>query len=1396
MTTINGQDLPFEIEVEDLNLHENSRDMDIRVMNDRMYVRTSLNCLYSGSLDGRNLKQLECDPNETYNFIFNNGPGFFRLAGLRQDGKYPLYFYDSEDNRHEAFVSDTPIWHTRFLPSGDLLVVTGDKIYRVDAQGENLTELIEFIGGPFYPSAAVLGDVALFYVGEGDLYISDGTVEGTYQAGTDVGRWYIDDARRSADHVYIKNLEDNSLWDVHLRRNGFAEKIWDSEIMGSEGDQLRDHFTVNEKLLITIYEPAVRLIHLYKYENGALHPMKKPGTNDQYRVTEVHYTEDDRAIFRGGNRSQFGMYVTDGTSEGTRLVVDWKFREDYTWWDVPHFERLSEDLFLFDAKKYQVEGVYRLFTMDLSNGTVKDAGPIDGSNYYLHLHELKNHYLLYSWDNHLLLDKESLELSPFGFNPDGLHSHTVGDSHIYMLDPRDENYRRSTITAIDKGDANWESFSLPRSPEGDVQYVEDLIGHQGNVYAIGRTSDFAYRLYQLEGGSEEISFVCNLPTSPRHSDIRAYFTGADGELFFDTHGLMYRYDPDGISALGEKDYGAVPDSYVGQLDGVDLFQVGHQVKMPELNKRVSIPYFNMWYDNKVSPAVLSNDKFYVLTHKIEESDSSAMTVIHSGDLSTTVLMDTVVSYRSERNPGEYFPVLAPLRDKLYYVVRRLNKPGEPEVVWHSLNTRTGATGPAAELATVTHAGGRAVVFEDHLYFISNHGGTDRLMRLGGDGMLDQLAVVKEGEELVDVMTFKTSVIAMTDYHIIDVDRLSTLTTCPEGKQFEQMKDVGGELFVEISDAEGLGFYSYRSESNRFVPLATGFDFPEDLDAGRRYERSNAVIGNNVMFRGIKDGTYYFMLYNAKQQKYLEIGKMDNSFVYGYSGPLGMAHEGRYYYTFLDPELGLELHHFRPPFTHTLSGTVTDSEGRPVVNRRVEAIGRDGLSSFTDSLGRYTLYLDAEEGYTIQVVADVCYAGSGAVSIVTDGGDEIDLKQDFTIDGKDGQTVLSAHLASGPARCGFTVPFWLTVNNTGCQSQNGEMVLELHEEVSLVNAETEPTDFNEETNRLRWNFSDLAPGSQHQIALQLRMPSERLAGQPIPMNAISITTDTDGTEIRDTFFYDDILRCAIDPNDKRSWPARAEASNSNYTQLDEAITYMIRFQNTGNDTAFTVRLEDQLSTDLDWNTFRPLTASHGDPRVTLGEGGNLEVLFPNILLPDSSTNEPASHGFFSFEIRAKKGLDDFTAIDNTAGIYFDFNKPVITNTVTNTLVETLDADQDGYLFFADCDDANAAINPGAKELPGNGVDENCDGSDAPTSVPVFASRILEVAPNPTHDAVRIRLSEAIPVRYTLIDPRGRRVGEGRFQGETILDLARLPVGLYLVRLSDYRGGSANLRVLRQ
>jgi len=136
--------------------------------------------------------------------------------------------------------------------------------------------------------------------------------------------------------------------------------------------------------------------------------------------------------------------------------------------------------------------------------------------------------------------------------------------------------------------------------------------------------------------------------------------------------------------------------------------------------------------------------------------------------------------------------------------------------------------------------------------------------------------------------------------------------------------------------------------------------------------------------------------------------------------------------------------------------------------------------------------------------------------------------------------------------------------------------------------------------------------------------------------------------------------SFDPNDKILHINESTDSIECFTYTDQ-FEYTIRFQNTGNDTAFTVRILDTLATSLDLSTFG-ITGSSHPYQFSLESGRVLNFIFPNILLPDSTTNEPESHGYISFQIDPKRP-SDFSSmaqtIQNRAAIYFDFNDPIIT-----------------------------------------------------------------------------------------------------------------------------------------
>lgn len=138
---------------------------------------------------------------------------------------------------------------------------------------------------------------------------------------------------------------------------------------------------------------------------------------------------------------------------------------------------------------------------------------------------------------------------------------------------------------------------------------------------------------------------------------------------------------------------------------------------------------------------------------------------------------------------------------------------------------------------------------------------------------------------------------------------------------------------------------------------------------------------------------------------------------------------------------------------------------------------------------------------------------------------------------------------------------------------------------------------------------------------------------------------------------DVIRNSYDPNQKTVYPAGA---GSNHIITDDIqLEYLLEFQNTGNDTAYVVRIVDTLPHYLDPATITFGASSH-DYEYRFLNSHVIEFLFEGIHLVDSTTNEPESHGFVKFTIDQIAENENGTIIDNDVAIYFDYNDPVITN----------------------------------------------------------------------------------------------------------------------------------------
>lgn len=319
--------------------------------------------------------------------------------------------------------------------------------------------------------------------------------------------------------------------------------------------------------------------------------------------------------------------------------------------------------------------------------------------------------------------------------------------------------------------------------------------------------------------------------------------------------------------------------------------------------------------------------------------------------------------------------------------------------------------------------------------------------------------------------------------------------------------------------------------------------------------------------------------------------------------------------------------------------------------------------------------------------------------------------------------------------GLPVSTVFTLSNVGADTISGTLQVVLDENLELISTTPDSASFNG-ANLISWQFIDLKPLEQRNFLTRLRV---KLL---IPSTPIAIVAQASNVgDITPKNNIDTLMRIVLgsfDPNDKQV--DRKQIRSDEALEKPE-LTYTIRFQNTGNYPAFTVRLLDTLSTWLDVSTLKVLAASH-PWTANLRENNILEFVFDNINLPDSTMDLAGSQGFIKFSLATKGLIPPDSMIYNQAHIYFDLNEPITTNQavtrINQLVVKTVE-------WFN-------------RILP------------------------LQVSPNPTDQFLQINLPEAEGPSGMLwiANTYGQIVERQTFKGNPIVqDVRTLPSGTYFI-----------------
>ncbi|MEM7368136.1 MAG: two-component regulator propeller domain-containing protein [Bacteroidota bacterium] len=253
--------------------------------------------------------------------------------------------------------------------------------------------------------------------------------------------------------------------------------------------------------------------------------------------------------------------------------------------------------------------------------------------------------------------------------------------------------------------------------------------------------------------------------------------------------------------------------------------------------------------------------------------------------------------------------------------------------------------------------------------------------------------------------------------------------------------------------------------------------------------------------------------------------------------------------------------------------------------------------------------------------------------------------------------------SNAARPGFGYVYHLTVENEGLESVEDVELRFVQDDLLELDSSSVGHSMTGDT--LIWPIDSLQTAGQYHVDVFFTLPADpALIGmQMISTAHVFLAVDSATENNSNTFFQ--TISGSYGSSSKTVSPIGD--STYGYVPLDVGeFEYQISFQNIGTDTAFHIVVIDTLSPNLDTASIQIVETSH--PYTFHLEEGIATWTFDNILLPDSNTNAPASHGFIQYSIPPDTGVSYGDTITNRAEVYVDHNPSSATNTTLNTFYD--------------------------------------------------------------------------------------------------------------------------------